>query len=378
MQANQVHSVRDLFAIIEMVAARLRTPLYIQGFPGVAKSSAAAQFAAENEFAFLPYRFGYASASEVGGIAVPDFKAGVVRRFVPDLIASVRELRERAGTPVVLLLDEMDKCGKVLQNVALELLLERAIAGHALPEDTILLLAGNVGRDGSGANALSTALGNRVTIADFTGPEPGEWIMHVDPCVEVAQLVRSDPSVLKPGVGEGFHADQAINTTPRSLESASDKMLLSGVSETVLETLLNGTVYGPHAAKLMTLRQLSSELYSFDDVVEGKAKKFTGPDRTALSTMQCRGLARSLAARLAKGCEKKEADNAIVGVIEYVSRVVPAEINASALQDVASTMSRATNDTASARILSAYKALKKDSGAFEKLRDRSIRAMGGA
>lgn len=367
-----------LVAVLDATLQKTIRPIYIQGFPGVAKSAAVKQFATRNGLGYAEHRFGLSSPSEVGGISVPDFDTKRVERFMSEVIAKC--WKSHGGTDgkatlrVVLMLDEMDKAGKMLQNAALELTHDYSMAGHLLPPGTIIVLGGNVTADGSGSYATSTALANRCTFVVFEGPTAPEWTAYADPSPEVAQLVRANPMLLKPAKSESFSAKREVNTTPRSLEGASLYMSEHGDPE-MLSILLHGTIHGPDASTLMDLRQMAGRLYPFEAILNGTAKAFEGRDRMALSVMQARGVSRALRMHIDNATTEASADGAIVAVSEYVSSILPGDINAWALADVQNALIRSNDGVAVAsmpntRVLTAYKNTDIDPAAFIALRDR--------
>lgn len=358
-------------------------PIYVGGFPGIGKSSVIKQLALKENMTEYVFRFGMNSPSEVGGIVVPDFKKKIVERLMAELVAKCWEIyraneKVEGFAGVLLFLDEMDKAGKMLQNLGLEVVLDRMLGNHKLPPMTKIVLAGNVGRDGSGANSMSTALTNRCTYIMYDGPAPDEFIAFADPCPEIAHLVRADPTILHPANGSGFNASNMVNSTPRSLVAADEILKHFTTFTPVAELLLHGTVHPSHADQLISLRKLAGKLYSYEDIIKGKAVPFDGKERLPLSDMQCRALARGLKHQIDNDTNVDNVNMCIVAAVNYVTNIAPAEVNSAALRDllVAAT-SREGGDMGATRVAAAFASTKADPTAYNNLQSRAMKAMMG-
>lgn len=372
---NEVTGVRELSKLIALAVETIKRPLYIKGYPGVAKTSAVHQYGERKGYAVLEYRFGLAASYEVGGINVPNREDKTVERYMPELIAAIWRLHRETAKPVLVFLDEMDKAGKMLQTCAMEFTLERTIAGYAVPEGTEIVLAGNTASDGSGSNAMSTALMNRVVSVEFAGPTVGEWTRFQDPAAPVGWYVQQNPEALTPGKNpRGFNSRRDNNTTPRSLSIASD-IVASDCDPSLMSVMLHGALDPEAADEIMGYVELAPKLYTLEEIVNGEAKPFKGDDRLALSGMQSRGLARQMKAFTKDATDEAEVNRYIVGAVSYITDVMAAEVNMVALQDFMLNGLSQTDDRPNTRIVSAFNRVKADLTAFEALRDRATRTI---
>lgn len=195
-----------------------------QGEPGVGKSAMLPVIAA----ALPGYVPVYVDAAllDLGDLQLPaaDLKRKVVE-FLPNALFV-------SQGPVVLMIDEIGKAPRPVQNALLPLLLERRIGGYRLPEGSVVFGTTNLASDGVGDKVEAHAR-NRVcwvTISKPTADEWIEWAMDNDIAPEVAAWVREYPHALA-SYDDGEQADnpyifdpkrpKSSFVTPRSLAKAS-------------------------------------------------------------------------------------------------------------------------------------------------------------
>ena len=76
----------------------------------------------------------------------------------------------------ILFMDELPQASIAVQNVCLQLILDRCVGPHRLPDDCVVIGVGNRPEDRAGANALTTALLSRFTTAITIEPDVDEWL----------------------------------------------------------------------------------------------------------------------------------------------------------------------------------------------------------
>ena len=167
---SNVVSIRQATRIIEKLIGKMGPDarILLQGAPGVAKSSIVRQVAARLGYTLIDLRLVLFSPEMLGGY--PYIENGVMRTSLPDWFPT--------GEKVILFLDELGQAPIAVQNVALQLVLDRHIGQHWLPADTIVIGATNRPEDRAGAGALTTALYSRFTTAITIEPEKSEVSDH--------------------------------------------------------------------------------------------------------------------------------------------------------------------------------------------------------
>lgn len=217
----------------------------------------------------------------------------------------VFQMEESPDTVNILFLDEISAAPPSVQAAAYQITLDRSIGEHRLPDNCIVIAAGNRVTDKSVAYNMPKALANRLCHLEIRS-EPQAWHdwavkNRLHPCVvgyldyNPVALLRFDPS----GTELAF-------PTPRSWEMVSN--ILKNISEDfrIVYPLIVGCIGAEAAAALRTWSRLYEGLPTPEDIFSGTASpKPKAPElrtalRAALAAYACGhpepdGLARSIA-----------------------------------------------------------------------------------
>ena len=158
----------------------------------------------------------------------------------------------------ILFLDEISAAPQSVQAAAYQITLDRVVGEHRLPENCIVIAAGNRTTDKSVAFKMPKALANR--------------LMHI----EVEGSFKSWKEwAIRAGVNEkviGFDAgsEDLAFPTPRSWEMVSS--ILNGISDNVDEmySLIAGIVGTGVAVEFRTWNKVYKELPSIEDIFDGR------------------------------------------------------------------------------------------------------------
>lgn len=115
----------------------------------------------------------------------------------------------------LLILEELTDANASMQNALCGLIYDRRIGEVHLSCDTYILASGNRSQDKSGANKLSTKLGNRVRIKEFDENIDDWCTWALDAGIDPVQIqfLRFKPNLLS-----DFDPNRSINPTPRAWE----------------------------------------------------------------------------------------------------------------------------------------------------------------
>jgi len=130
--------------------------IMLWGGPGIGKSAICAQLVTRlNRKGICDIRLADKDVTVIGGIPArhPE-KPHLMTMLRPDFYP------EEDGW--ILLLDEFSNCPPAVQNVALQILLDRRVGNHKLPDDTIIMACGNRQKDGAYVSRLSLPAANRM------------------------------------------------------------------------------------------------------------------------------------------------------------------------------------------------------------------------
>ena len=227
---NDTHDLRlSLTEILSLVATNGDVKSYIvEGPMGSGKSSIVKM--AEDKYGD---KYSYVTVDctqwDVGDVQIPDVdKARKVVEFMPNVL-----LMGDGDKPMFILLDEIGKASRPVQNAFLPVILERRVGMRLLPAGSIIVGATNLGAEGVG-DLFQPHARNRVSFVEMRNPNNEEWIewaisMNVDPSMlawasENPQLFHSFKDVPNPADNPYIpHPKEQRKSvvTPRSMYLAS-------------------------------------------------------------------------------------------------------------------------------------------------------------
>ena len=208
--------------------------------------------------------------SDVGGVPFTEIANGIkVTRFAPNAMMQIQSKR-----PVLLMLDEIGKAMRPVQNSCLRLLHERKIGEYSLPQGSIVFATTNLAAEGLGDSVQAHAL-NRCSFVTVRKPTADQWIpwaMGNGIHAVIISWVKRFPTCLSSymdGV-EGnphiFYPSKPAKAfvTPRSLENASHIMWQrENLGHNATKAALAGCIGEAGAQDLVTFAETNDRLPSW-------------------------------------------------------------------------------------------------------------------
>jgi len=196
---KQVAIAFPLTVIKKAVAACMAAniPCVIWGGTGIGKSSLIKQLADELAHKLRDVRLSDKEPSDLGGIPFPEGKEGKRRvTWLPNGLLPFKGMGDDTEE-CILFLDEIDRCDKPTQNVALQILLDRSVNGSSLVDNCRIVAAGN-GMADTGTTPLTEAAATRMIhfYVDTTSDKAlDSWVRwagrsKVDPALQGYALFR--------------------------------------------------------------------------------------------------------------------------------------------------------------------------------------------
>jgi MoxR-like ATPase len=296
-----------------------RVPLHIWGACGVGKSQIVHQVADDLNYDFLDVRAVQLDPVDLRGL--PRISANQTEWVPPKFLPT--------SGKGILFLDELTAAPQMTQAGCYQLVLDRKLGEYTLPEEWVVLAAGNPASERGVHFSMPRPLRNRFVHLDLE-PDLDDWSKwavkaHVRP--EIIAFLRFKPELLHDA---DVTADANAWPTPRSWEMASrvlsgiarrtNARLLSGTNEFEVQ-LLDGTVGRAAASELVAFLRLFRELPSIDEILlnPGTAKVPSEPSaQIAIATALGRVLS----------------DSSVGRGITYLDRM-PAEMRVMAMRDAA-------------------------------------------
>jgi hypothetical protein len=169
----------------------------------------------------------------------------------------------------ILFLDEISAAPQSVQAAAYQITLDRTVGEHRLPENCIVIAAGNRTTDKSVAYKMPKALANRLLHIDVEGSFDAwkEWAVRTGINEKVIGFLSFRRNYL---MGFDSGSDDLAFATPRSWEMVSN--LLNGIDSNIssMFPLIAGIVGTGVAVEFRTWERVYKDLPSIDDIFAGK------------------------------------------------------------------------------------------------------------
>ncbi len=191
-------------------AYNLRLPAFLWGKPGIGKSDLIRQFAQEQAMDLIDLRLTTLESCDLRGLPRINHETGITEWMRPEFLPTIE-------APVVLFLDELTAAEPRIQASAYQLILDRCIGAHRLPDQAWVVGAGNAPEDGAVSYGMGTALADRfvhikmvANIQDWMA-----WALDHGIAPEVITFLRVRPEMLDSCSGQA-QSEQIVTPSPRS------------------------------------------------------------------------------------------------------------------------------------------------------------------
>lgn len=277
-EARTVTSVEARRAILR--AFKKQRPLFLWGPPGIGKSELVGGIAEELGGVCVDIRLGQVEPTDLRGIPYFDRDRGVMN-WAPPIDLPSQEFADKHPI-VVLFLDEMNQAAPAVQGAAFQLVLNRAVGTYKLPDNVVVIAAGNRESDKGISYRMPTPLANRFVHLEMR-PDFDAWQqwavnnrIHKD-VVGYISFAKQDLYDFDPrSSGRSF-------ATPRSWTFVSE-LLEDGDDQTNMD-LIAGTIGEGLAVKFMAHRKIASNMPKPEDILAGKVKELKTKEVSAMYSL---------------------------------------------------------------------------------------------
>lgn len=263
-------------------AFQVKRPLFLWGPPGIGKSELVAGIAQELGGLMIDLRLGQMEPTDIRGIPFYNKDLGKMD-WAPPIELPDAELAAQYPI-VVLFLDELNSAPPSVQSAAYQLILNRGIGKYRLPDNVVMVAAGNRESDKGVTYRMPTPLANRFIHqemkVDFASYQ--DWAVkngiHKD-VVGYLSFAKQDLY--------DFDAKSSSRAfaTPRSWTFVSQLLEDESVDDETLTNLIAGTVGEGLAVKFMAHRKVASKMPNPRDILEGKVKDLTVKEVSAMYSL---------------------------------------------------------------------------------------------
>jgi hypothetical protein len=280
-------------------AFKHQRPVFLWGPPGIGKSELVADITEELGGAMIDLRLGQMEPTDIRGI--PFYNKDNGKMDWADPIDLPTEEYASQYPIVVLFLDELNSAAPSVQAAAYQLILNRRSGKYVMPDNVVMVAAGNRESDKGVTYRMPTPLANRFIHqemkCDFASWQ--EWAVqhniHKD-VVGYLSFAKQDLYDFDPKSASRAFA------TPRSWTFVSEFLDDEGDDDTTMN-LIAGTVGEGLAVKFMAHRKISGRMPNPADILAGKVKELEVKEVSAMYSLVI-----SMCYELKDAVEKKVAD----------------------------------------------------------------------
>ena len=247
----------------------INRPVFLWGPPGIGKSDLIKKISEDISAMLIDLRLSQFDPTDLRGI--PYFNSqDCSMEWAPPADLPNRE-DARKHERIILFLDELNSATPAVQAAAYQLILDRKIGNYSLPDNVVLVAAGNRESDKGITFNMPSPLANRFIHLELKA-DFDTWLtwgiesnIHPD-VVSYLTYSKSDLYDFDP------KSTSRAFATPRSWEFVS-QILFSDSDEETRRNLISGTIGDGLTIKFMAYRKISSKLPNPIDILNGKVKK---------------------------------------------------------------------------------------------------------
>jgi MoxR-like ATPase len=237
--------------------------IFLWGPPGIGKSALVKQLAEELDREIVDLRLPLLDPVDLRGLPITDKENNLAVWLPPDFLP-------RPGSPPgILFLDEINAAPPAIQASAYQLILDKRVGTYKLPEDWIVIAAGNRVSDRSVAYRLPSALANRFTHLEID-PHIDEWTKWAwknELDAYIISFLRMQPHIL---MQFDPRKNQTAFPSPRSWSFCSRLANLRDQNIVLYMNTLQGTVGDAAAQQFLAFLNFRDEIPDPKDILGGE------------------------------------------------------------------------------------------------------------
>jgi len=262
-------------------AFQVQRPLFLWGPPGIGKSELVEGITNDLGGLMIVLRLGQMEPTDIRGIPFYNKDIGKMD-WAPPVDLPDEETASQYPV-VVLFLDELNSAAPSVQSAAYQLILNRRIGKYRLPDNVVMVAAGNRESDKGVTYRMPTPLANRFIHQEMKVDFPSwqEWAVNN----RIHKDVVGYLSFAKQDLYD-FDAKSASRAfaTPRSWTFVS-QLLDEGDDDDTTMNLIAGTVGEGLAVKFMAHRKVAGRMPNPADILNGKVKDLNVKEVSAMYSL---------------------------------------------------------------------------------------------
>jgi len=260
----------------------VKRPIFLWGPPGIGKSDVVAEIARDMGALLIDLRLGQMDPTDIRGIPFYNKDIGKMD-WAPPIDLPDEETASQYPY-VVLFMDEMNSAPPAVQSAAYQLVLNRRVGKYRLPDNVVMVAAGNRESDKGVTYRMPTPLSNRFVHSEMKVDFPSwqEWAIKNQIHKDVVGFLTFAKQDLY-----DFDAKSSSRAfaTPRSWTFVSELLADEDLDVATTTDLIAGTVGEGLAVKFMAHRKIASKLPKPEDILSGKATELETKEVSAMYSL---------------------------------------------------------------------------------------------
>ena len=256
-------------------------PVFVWGPPGIGKSDVVHQMANDIGAHVIDVRLSLWEPTDIKGIPFYSSDTGKME-WAPPIELPDAEMAAQHDK-ILLFLDEMNSAAPAVQAAAYQLVLNRRVGTYVLPDNVVIVAAGNRDSDKGVVYRMPSPLANRFVHLELTVGFD-DWFnwavtnkIHKD-VVGFLQFSKKDLYDFDPKSSSRSFA------TPRSWSFVSE-LLEDEIDEDSMMDLVSGCIGEGLAIKFQAHRKIASTLPNPTDILDGKVTEMTSKEISAMYSL---------------------------------------------------------------------------------------------
>lgn len=263
-------------------AFKSKRPVFLWGPPGIGKSEVVAEVTKELGGLMIDLRMAQMEPTDIRGIPFFNKELGKMD-WAPPIDLPDEELASKYPI-VVLFLDEMNSAPPAVQAAGYQLVLNHRVGKYVLPDNVVIVAAGNRESDKGVTYRMPMPLANRFLHiemrSDFTSWQV--WAINKGVHKDVVGYL----SFAKQDI-YGFDSKSSSRAfpTPRTWVFVSDLLKDEDTDNDTLFNLIAGAIGEGLAVKFMAHRKVSGKMPEPSDILSGKVKDLQVKEVSAMYSL---------------------------------------------------------------------------------------------
>ena len=279
-ESRTVNSIQARKALLQ--AFKVQRPVFLWGPPGIGKSELVEGITEELGGLMIDLRLGQMEPTDIRGIPFYNKEIGKMD-WAPPIDLPDEETASQYPV-VVLFLDELNSAAPSVQAAAYQLILNRRVGKYMLPDNVVMIAAGNRESDKGVTYRMPTPLANRFIHLEMKTDFAAYQIWAVQN--KIHQDVVGYLSFAKQDLYDfDSKSSSRAFATPRTWTFVSELLQNDDGDDETLTNLIAGTVGEGLAVKFMAHRKISSRLPQPEDILAGKVHELEIKEVSAMYSL---------------------------------------------------------------------------------------------